>query len=101
MIESRSVARKSRFFPVLTVFLLSATVVRVTYGGDDIATRSSVGFYHPGVLVNRAQLEFVKNKVVANQEPWKSAFQAAKSSEFGSLSYTPKPRETVECGPFS
>src|SRR5207253_11024768 len=55
----------------------------------------------PGVLINRAQLEFIKSKVAAGAEPWKSAFDAAKASEYGSLNYTPKPRQTVECGPFS
>src|SRR5438034_7127077 len=62
---------------------------------------TSSGFHHPGVLVNRAQLEFIKGKVAGGAEPWKSAFEAAKSSEYGTRSYTPHPRETVECGPFS
>src|SRR4051812_7633408 len=59
------------------------------------------GFHHPGVVVNRAQLDFIKAKVAAGAEPWKSAFEAAKASEFGALSYTPHPRDTCECGPFS
>jgi hypothetical protein len=59
------------------------------------------GFRHPGVLVNRAQLEFIKSKVAAGAESWKSAFEAAKASEYGSLNYTPKPRAMVECGPYS
>src|SRR4051812_46093567 len=65
------------------------------------ATKSAAGFYHPGVLVNRAQLEFIKSKVAAGAEPWKSAFEAAKSSDYGSKTYAPKPWETCECGPFS
>src|SRR3954466_1222418 len=64
-------------------------------------TKSAAGFYHPGVLVNRAQLDFIKEKVAAGAEPWKSAFEAAESSELGAREYTPKPRETVECGPYS
>lgn len=31
-------------------------------------------FVHPGILVTKPQLEFVKSKVNANQEPWKSAY---------------------------
>src|SRR3954453_14096200 len=62
-------------------------------------TKNAAGFYHPGVLVNRAQLEFIKDKVAAGKEPWKSALKAAKDSEFGSLNYKPHPWETCECGP--
>jgi hypothetical protein len=58
-------------------------------------------FHHPGVLVNRAQLDFVKGKVAAGLEPWKSAFAAAKSSDLAAMAYTPHPRDTCECGPFS
>ena len=51
--------------------------------------KSAAGFYHPGVLVNRAQLEFIKAKVAAGAQPWKSAFEAAKASELAS------PREAL------
>src|SRR4051812_48029295 len=61
----------------------------------------SAGFIHPGVLVNRAQLEEIKKRVAAGTEPQKSAFEKLKSSPFGALDYTPHPRDTVECGPFS
>ena len=63
--------------------------------------KSSAGFYHPGVLVNRVQLDFIKGKVAAGIEPWKSAFEAAKSNELGSLNYVAHPWKTCECGPFS
>lgn len=59
---------------------------------------SPAGFIHPGVLVNRAQLDEIKRRVAAGIEPQKSAFAALKSSPLGALDYTPHPRETVECG---
>lgn len=55
-------------------------------------------FRHPGVLVNRAQLEFIRDKVAAGAEPWKSAFEKARASAHASLDWTPKPRALVECG---
>src|SRR5882724_6628770 len=55
-------------------------------------------FRHPGVLVNRAQLDEIKKRVAAGTEPQKSAFEALKAGKFGALDYTPHPRETVECG---
>src|ERR1041384_5096471 len=66
-----------------------------------VAAGAPGGFHHPGVLVNRAQLDFIKAKVAAGAEPWKSAFEAAKASELGALNYTPKPRDEVCCGPRS
>ena len=83
----------------LFAFIALAAAASVTFAAEP--SKSSAGFYHPGVLVNRAQLDFIKAKVAACAEPWKSAYEAAKSSEYGSLSYTPKPRATVECGPYS
>jgi hypothetical protein len=62
---------------------------------------SSAGFRHPGILVNRGQLDFIKAKVAAGAEPWKSAFEVAKASELGSLTYAPHAWKTCECGPFS
>ena len=56
------------------------------------------GFVHPGVMVNRAQLDEIKRRVAAGVEPQKSAFEALKASKWGALDYTPHPRATVECG---
>ena len=38
------------------------------------------GFVHPGVLVNRAQLDEIKRRVAAGIEPQKSAFEALRAS---------------------
>src|SRR6266849_5800883 len=58
----------------------------------------SAGFIHPGVLLNKAQLDEIKKRVAAGTEPQKSAFDAMKASKLGALDYTPHPRATVECG---
>jgi hypothetical protein len=62
------------------------------------AVVSSAGFRHPGVLVNRAQLDFVREKIEQGAQPWKRAFDEARASAPGALTWTPKPREIVECG---
>lgn len=59
------------------------------------------GFAHPGVLVNRAQLDELKRRVAAGVEPQASAFEKLKASAWGVVEYTPHPRETVECGSYS
>jgi hypothetical protein len=61
----------------------------------------AAGFVHPGVLLNRAQMDEIKKRVAAGTEPQKTAFEALKSSKLGALDYTPHPRATVECGSFS
>ena len=58
-------------------------------------------FKHPGVLVNQAQLDFVKAKIAANAQPWKGAYDKLVASEYGKLSWQPKAREVVNCGPSS
>ncbi|MEV8531661.1 alginate lyase family protein [Streptomyces sp. NPDC051211] len=58
-------------------------------------------FTHPGVLNSRAQLDFVRTKVQAGQQPWKAAYDQMLGSRYGSLSRTPKPRAVVECGSYS
>ena len=58
----------------------------------------SAGFAHPGILVNRAQLDEIKRRVAAGVEPQKSAFEALQASKWGARDYTPHPRATVECG---
>lgn len=62
---------------------------------------SPAGFRHPGVLVNRAQLDLIKQRVSDGAEPQKSAFAAVLASPLGDLGYMPKPRATVECGSYS
>lgn len=46
---------------------------------------------HPGVLQTRADLEFMKAKITAGEEPWKSAWQIWLDSPLASLDFTPKP----------
>jgi hypothetical protein len=77
------------------------TPVAATPTPQPTATPNPSGFRHPGVLVNRGQLDFVKAKIQANAQPWKAAFDKAVADSHGSLSYTAHPRSVVECGPSS
>lgn len=65
-------------------------------GDTSVATADSGGapaFRHPGVLASRGQLDFVKAKIAAGQQPWKGDF--AKASRYGRLLYTPRPVEVM------
>ncbi|MDO8539788.1 MAG: alginate lyase family protein [Opitutaceae bacterium] len=74
------------------IFLLLST-----FGLDAAAS----DFRHPGVLLNRAQLDLIKQRVAGGIEPQKTAFAAMLASPYAALTYKPTPRATVECGSYS
>ena len=76
----------------------SAATGRATGGVTPTTTVAPARFTHPGVLVGRAQLDLVRSKVDAGEQPWKSAYDQMRTSQYASLSRDPKPRSTVECG---
>jgi hypothetical protein len=59
------------------------------------------GFRHPGVMINQGQLDFLRGKIMAGEQPWKAAYDKASADNYGSLTYAPMPRAVVECGPYS
>lgn len=77
----------------------TVTVQLTPMPGDQPAPPA--GFIHPGVLVNRAQLEEIHRRYQAGIQPQKGAVDALKASPYGALVYQSKPRFQVECGPYS
>jgi hypothetical protein len=65
--------------------------------GRAIKFSSQTGFVHPGIFVSKAQLDLVKGKIAANEEPWLAAYNKARSSRFASLTYTASPVTTIDC----
>ena len=55
-------------------------------------------FIHPGLLHSREELAFIKKKVDAGEEPWKTAWEGLRASSSASLDYTPRPRAEVVRG---
>jgi hypothetical protein len=68
---------------------------------DNVVSRAPSTFTHPGVLLDRNQLEFIREKVNAGAQPWAEAFDDMLRHELASPSRQPKPTTTVECGPSS
>lgn len=76
-----------------------------TDGAHDAGVRDSAScdgpcvaagpFVHPGVLLGKPQLDFVKTQVGASAAPWAAAFAKAKAHSLSSLSYTPTPSATL------
>ncbi|CAL9488629.1 alginate lyase family protein [Streptomyces sp. enrichment culture] len=54
-------------------------------------------FTHPGVLIGKAQLDTVRERVRAGKQPWLSAYLDMRDSRYGSYRYRPRPVETVAC----
>ena len=56
---------------------------------------------HPGILQTRADLEFMKAKINAGEEPWKSAWNVWLTSPGASLDFKPKPFVHVTRGAYA
>lgn len=64
-----------------------------------IASADEPAVQHPGILVSKAQLQFVKAR--RGLHPWREALQQAKDSQWANKEYQPRPWHTVECGSYS
>ncbi|MFE7790717.1 alginate lyase family protein [Streptomyces sp. NPDC057460] len=88
------------------VFMAPASANRAAPADGPQAVKTATvaapaSFTHPGVLVSRPQLDFVRAKVQAGAQPWKSAYDQMLASKYASLTRTAKPRAIVECGSYS
>lgn len=54
-------------------------------------------FKHPGVLVSREQLDYVREKVRSGQQPWKEAYDRMMCSDFSKLTWQANPVDRVIC----
>src|SRR5204862_3569774 len=87
--------RRRRLFIAALALLTTAAVPALP------VSAAPATFAHPGVLVSRSQLDFIRAKVNANAQPWRNAYNQMIGSTYASLSRTPTPRAIVECGPTS
>ena len=92
---SRSIHRRLLLVGIVTAIAALPLV------GPPNAAASPATFVHPGVLVSRSQLEFMRTQVDAGAEPWLEAYDQMLGSTYGSLARAPHPRAVVECGSFS
>jgi parallel beta-helix repeat protein len=57
-------------------------------------------FQHPGMLQTRENLEFMRQKVNAGEEPWKSSYDKLLRQATSSLDFQPKPIAHIVRGPY-
>lgn len=66
-----------------------------------LASAAGAQAFRPALLNDAAELAFIKGRIQAGSEPWKTAFDKLKAASSAKLDYAPKPRETVECGSYN
>ena len=66
-----------------------------------VAKKGKRAIVHPGILQTRADLEFMKAKIKAGEEPWKSSWNVWLTSPGASLDFTPKPFVHVTRGAYA
>ncbi|MGW3353719.1 alginate lyase family protein [Nonomuraea rubra] len=101
--RSRTFLSLSALVTLLVAGLPGGTAEAAGAAGATVRTARTAPatFTHPGVLVSRPQLDFVRARVQANAQPWKSAYDQMNASRYASLDRTPRPRAIVECGSYS
>src|SRR5260370_1490597 len=80
---------------ILLMFVAMCLVFIVM--GSQVAAAQT--FVHPGVLVSKAQLDFIKAQVNAHVDPIYSAYVNATSNPYGSLTPTVTPSNSLTAGP--
>jgi hypothetical protein len=65
---------------------------------SSLISLSAHGFEHPGILSSRAELEFMKAKVAAGEQPWKDALEKMQAKPEAALDFKATPHEEVDCG---
>lgn len=86
--------------PETGIVAAPATVIADTAasGGKALNFGSANSFVHPGIDIDRRQLDLVKANVQAGKQPWRGAYDKMAASKYASLSYVPHPVDYVECG---
>ncbi|MFD0024557.1 alginate lyase family protein [Streptomyces sp. NPDC058382] len=101
-----TIARGLGLATALAALITGFSMAPASAGGpardpSPVRAAAPAAFTHPGVLVSRPQLDFVRSEVQAGAQPWKSAYDQMMGSKYASLTRTAKPRAVVECGSYS
>lgn len=96
----RTIRRLKRLYFCLswqTFTLLALTLLSVFLS----AKVSAQAFNHPGAMHSQADLDFLKQQIDADREPWRSAYNSMKNTKFAKLSYVHNAFDTVKCGSYN
>lgn len=65
------------------------------------ADTQEVEFIHPGISHTAAEIEFVREKLSRQEQPWIEAWKELRESRYADLSWQPKPVAHVERGAYN
>lgn len=88
---------RTRVFAWLTALAASIAIAPAA-GAQSIVSNSPRPFVHPGLLHTTADLDRIKTKVSAGNEPWASAWEQFRRDRLVSLDYRPRPLPVVGRG---
>jgi hypothetical protein len=83
---------------LLAALLTVISLVVVPSAPAGATARPQSGFVHPGVLVSRSQLDFVRLMVNLHQQPWQGAYDQMMANPLAAPDRQPHPWAVVECG---
>ena len=79
------------------LFLLCLAIMATMVAGSSFGAE----FVHPGISHNKAELAFVKSKIINGEQPWKASWEIMQASREADLSWMPKPLAHVERGAYN
>jgi hypothetical protein len=90
--RAKNIFKFSGLYFVIAIFGGVFGIVSVATAGE--------AFIHPGMLQNCQDLAFMKQKVAAGEEPWKTAWSNLCSQKYSSLNFQPQPVAHVVRGSY-
>ena len=81
-------------------FLVFLGISSAAYGAEPPLTRPALPFVHTGMIQSRSDLEFMRQKVLAGEQPWKDAWERLCRMPYSSLDFHPRPFAHVIRGPY-
>jgi parallel beta-helix repeat protein len=87
---------KTHFFIILFAILFVSCERSVST--QETSEFLSTPFVHPGMAQNQEDLDYMKQQVLAGEEPWKTAFENLKAK--ASLEFQPEPFTHISVGPY-
>lgn len=92
--------KECAFIMAVTALLLCMVPAAMAQEGR-VRVPDDHAFVHPGILHNKGELDFVKDKIQAGEEPWQSAWETMRSHDVAQLDWEPDPYQEVARGAYN
>lgn len=86
---------------ILGIFMICNALTFTADAEQEKYTRDGKPFVHPGILHSQAQINFVREKIQAGEQPWIRGWEAMKRHKFARLSWKPDAHAHIVRGPYN